>query len=377
MMATKRDYYEILNVEKSASAEDVKRAYRKLAMKYHPDRNPGDKEAETRFKECAEAYEVLSDPDKRQRYDRFGHEGLRGTSMHDFSRMDMGDIFSMFDDVFGAFFGGGGRRSRAGGARRGASLETVIDLTLEEVASGAEKEIEFTRLDLCETCDGSGAKPGSEPAPCVACGGVGQVQQSGFGGMFRMVTTCQTCNGAGTIIRDKCATCNGTGRKPKKRTLSVKIPRGIHDGQAVRVAGEGEPGDRGGPRGDLHVVVRVREHKLFARRDDDLILQMPVSFTQAALGAKLEVATLNGTEQITVKPGTQHGETYRIRSAGLPNLRSGHNGDLIAVLMIEVPQKLTRKQEELLRQYAETENHDVMPHNKSFWAKVKDYLAGS
>jgi molecular chaperone DnaJ len=377
-MATKRDYYEILSVEKTVNADGIKRSYRKLAMKYHPDKNPDDTEAERNFKECAEAYEVLSDPDKRQRYDQFGHEGLRGTSMHDFSRTDASDIFSMFDDVLGNFFGGGGgRRSARGGARRGASLETVIDISLEDVATGIEKEIEFTRLDKCETCEGSGAKPGTEPVACVACGGAGQTQQSGFGGMFRMLTTCQTCSGAGKVVRDKCKSCTGSGKQPKKRVLSVKIPPGIHDGQAIRVAGEGEPGDQGGPNGDLHVVIRVAEHKLFTRRDDDLVLQMPVSFSQAALGSTVNVATFDGDEELTIKAGMQHGETFRVRGAGMPNLRSGRKGDLITVLLIEVPSKLTKKQEELLRAYAETEDHDVMPHNKSFWGKVKDYIGGS
>lgn len=376
-MATKRDYYEILNVERSANGEEIKRAYRKLAMKHHPDRNPGDKQAELAFKESAEAYEVLSDPEKRQRYDRFGHEGLRGTSMHDFNRMDFGDIFSMFDDVLGSMFGGrGGARGGPRGARRGASLETVIDLSLEEVATGIEREIEFTRLDLCDTCDGSGAKPGSEPITCVTCAGQGQMQQSGFGGMFRMVTTCQACGGTGKVVADKCADCKGSGRQPKKRVLNVKIPAGIHDGQAVRIGGEGEPGDRGGGRGDLHVVVRIKEHKLFNRSEDDLVLKMPVSFAQAALGATVHVPTLNGQEELTIKPGTQHGEQFRIRNAGLPNLRTTRPGDLIVLMMIEVPAKLSKKQKELLRQYAETEDHDVMPHNKSFWEKMKEYIGG-
>lgn len=374
-MATTRDYYEILNLERTASADDIKRAYRKLAMKYHPDRNPGDAEAEAKFKESAEAYEVLSDTDKRRLYDEYGHEGLRGATGHNFNSMDAGDIFSMFDDVFGSMFGGGGGRQSSGRrARRGASLETVIDLTLEEVAKGVERDIEFTRMDLCETCTGSGAKPGTEPVACVTCGGSGQIEQAGFGGMFRMRSTCPNCQGSGKRVVDKCTPCKGSGRQPKRRVLNVRIPAGIHEGQAIRIGGEGEPGDNGAPRGDLHVVVQVTEHKLFKRSNDDLILRMPVSYTQAALGANVRVPTLNGEEEITIKPGTQHGETYRIRGAGVPNLRSGRAGELMVVLMIEVPTKLTSKQEDLLREYAETEDHEVMPHNKSFWKKIKEYI---
>lgn len=373
-MATQRDYYEVLSVERNANGDEIKRAYRKMAMKYHPDRNPDNAEAEKNFKEAAEAYEVLSDEQKRARYDQYGHAGLRGTSGHDFSHMDAGDIFSMFEDIFGGGFGGGRRR---GGSRasRGYDLETQVEITLEEVATGTEREVEFTRQDLCETCEGSGAKPGSEPVDCVTCGGTGQVAQSGFGGMFRMVGACPACNGAGKVVRDKCPTCKGNGRQPKHRKLSVKIPKGIHDGQAIRVPGEGEPGSAGGPRGDLHVVVRVHEHQLFTREDDHLILRMPISFTQATLGAKVNVPTLNGEHEITIKPGTQHGEILRINEAGLPNLRSGRRGDLAVLLLIEIPKKLSEKQQKLLREYAETEDHSVLPESKTFWDKIKTYLS--
>lgn len=258
-MATMHDYYEILRIDRTASADEVKRAYRKMAMKYHPDRNPGDKEAEHRFKESAEAYEVLADTDKRQRYDRFGHDGLRGTSGHDFTHMDAGDISSMFEDIFGSAFGVSGRRQSRGG---GASLETVIDITFEEVARGVEKEIDFQRMDHCPTCTGTGGKPGTRPDVCLTCGGQGQVGQTGLGGMFRMVTTCSACGGAGRKYREHCPDCGGRARKPKRRVLNVKVPPGIHDGQAIRVPNEGEPGNNGGARGDLHVVVRVAEHDL-------------------------------------------------------------------------------------------------------------------
>ncbi|MEE9211826.1 MAG: molecular chaperone DnaJ [Phycisphaeraceae bacterium] len=370
-MATQRDYYEILNVDRSTGDEQIKRAYRRMAMRYHPDRNPGDKDAERKFKEAAEAYEVLADPQKRRRYDRFGHAGLRGMSMHDFGHMEATDIFSIFGDIFAEMMGGRGRGHRA---RRGASLETVIDITLEDVASGVEREIDFDRLDFCETCSGTGRKPGTEPITCATCGGIGQVEQAGLGGMFRMRTTCPACNGAGQVIRHKCTDCKGAGQMPKRRVLSVKIPPGIHTGQAVRVHGEGEPGNNGGPRGDLHVVVRVTDHQLFAREDDDLLLQMPVSFTQAALGAKVQVPTLDGREQLTIKPGTQHGTVFRIPDQGLPSLRTGHRGDLVVVLLVEIPRKLTSTQEKLLREFADTEDHDVLPESRSFLDKIKQSL---
>jgi len=377
-MATKRDYYEVLQVERTASGDVIKRSYRKMAMRYHPDRNPDDKEAEGKFKECAEAYEVLSDPEKRRRYDQFGHAGMRGSAGHDFSSMNSQDIFSMFDDIFGGSFGGNGRsRGRGGGrgrAQRGYDLETVSTITLEEVLAGVEKEIEFTRQDTCETCSGSGGKPGTEPVACVTCGGAGQVQQQGFGGMFRMVTDCPACKGAGKSYREKCPGCSGSGREPKKVEITVKVPAGIRDGQAIRVQGEGEPGSPGAPRGDLHVVVRVEDHGVFTREDDHLIWRMPTSFAQAALGATVTVPTLDGEHELTLKPGTQHGDLLKVRGEGLPNLRSGRRGDLVVAVLIEGPKKLTREQAELLEAYAATEDHDVMPHSKGFWEKIKTYI---
>lgn len=375
-MATQRDYYEILTVERTASGDEIKRSYRKLAMKFHPDRNPGDGDAETKFKECAEAYEVLSDQDKRQRYDQYGHAGLNGQAGHDFSHMNAGDIFSMFDEIFG---GGGGRRSRgrggAGGAQRGYDLETQTEITLDDACRGAEVDIEFTRKDACETCKGTGGKPGTDPSTCTMCGGAGQVQQAGLGGMFRMVTTCSNCQGAGKVYLDKCTTCRGSGRVGKKRKLKVRVPAGIQDGQAIRVSGEGEPGANGGPHGDLHVVIRIAEHELFSREEDHLIMKMPVSFAQAALGAKVSVPTLDGETELTIKPGTQHGELFRVRGEGMPDLRSGRRGDLIVALLLEVPTKLSAKQEELLREYAEAEDHHVLPETKGFWDKIKTYLS--
>jgi molecular chaperone DnaJ len=385
-MPTTRDYYEILGVAKTADADEIKRAYRRLAMKYHPDRNPGDSEAEAKFKECAEAYEVLSDDQKRKIYDQYGHAGLKGApgggATHDFSRMNVEDIFSMFNDIFsggGGGFGGGRQR----GPARGYDLETEVVLTLEDVLAGVERDVEFTRLDVCEKCTGTGAKAGSKPVQCPTCGGHGKVQQSGLGGMFRMVTNCPACGGRGQVVKEFCDACRGKGRQPKKRTIAVKIPPGIHDGQAVRVQGEGEPPppelspSGQGLRGDLHVVVRVKPHKVFQREDDHLVLEMPLSFTQAALGAELEVPTLSGKSKLTIPAGTQFGAQFRVSDAGLPNLRSGRKGDLVVIVRIETPRKLNKEQERLLREFAATEGvHGVSPESQSFWKKVKNFLDG-
>lgn len=385
MATTPRDYYEVLGVAKGASTDDIKRAYRKCAMKFHPDRNPGDAAAEAQFKECAEAFEVLGDSSKRQRYDKYGHEGLRGAGVHDYSGMNATDIFSMFEDLFGGglgdiFGGAGGGRSRGGrrgGPQRGYDLETTIEIDLADAAAGKMQEVEFTRQDSCETCEGSGAKAGTKPEACVQCGGQGKVAMRQ--GIFQMVRDCPHCNGAGQSIADKCPDCRGTGRQPKDRTLEVKVPAGIHDGQVIRVNGEGEPGQGGGSRGDLHVVVRVKSHKLFERHSDDLVLRMPISFTQAALGAKVEVPTIEGdgdTAELTINPATQHGQTYTIAGQGMPNLRTGRRGDLVVQSLIEIPKKLTDKQRELLEEFAETEDHDVLPHSQGFWDKIKSYVAG-
>lgn len=372
-MASKRDYYEVLNLERGASESEIKRAYRKAAMKFHPDRNPDDPEAEAKFKEAAEAFEVLSDPEKRQRYDRFGHEGLRGAGMHDFSGMGASDIFSMFEDLFGDM-GFGGRRGGGARANRGYDLETEIEIELAEAAEGVTREVEFSRRDRCETCEGSGAKPGSLVEACSTCAGQGRVAvRQGF---FQMVRTCPDCQGSGQIVREKCTDCGGTGRRPLHRKIEVNVPAGIREGQVIRVPGEGEPGDHGGPRGDLHVLVRVAEHDLFQRDGDNLVLPMPISFSQAALGDAVEVPTLGESTELTIPRGTQHGTTFRIRGEGMPNLRSGRRGDLIVQVLIEIPKKLTKRQEELLREFTETEDHQVMPHSKGFFEKLRAYIAG-
>ncbi len=382
-MPTTRDYYEILGVEKTSSSDDIKRAYRRLAMKYHPDRNPNDAQAEANFKECAEAYEVLSDTERRGVYDKYGHAGLRSTPGHDFRSMHVQDIFSMFNDIFGGgFAAGGGNRRGSGGVPRGYDLETEVEITLDEVLAVASRDVEFKRLDVCQTCDGSGAKPGSKPTPCSTCGGVGQVIQTGLGGMFRMQTTCPHCHGRGTVVIDKCSDCRGSGRVSVKRKLTVKIPAGIHDGQAVRIQGEGEPPppevspDGKGIRGDLHVVVRVQEHDQFERDGDDLLLATPVTFTQLALGAIIEVPTIDGTRELKLPPGTQHGALFRIDDAGLPNLRSSKRGDLVCIIQLIVPRKLNESQKRILNEYAKTEDAAVRPTHESKWERIKRAVKG-
>jgi molecular chaperone DnaJ len=374
----KRDYYEVLGVGKQASADEIKRAYRRMAMKYHPDKNPNDKEAEAKFKECAEAYEVLSDAEKRQRYDQFGHEGLRGTGMHDFSRMrwqDIGSIFEDmfgFDDFFGDIFGGRGRRARRAGPARGYDLETTVELTLSDVVQGSEKTIEFTRQDLCTECNGSGCEKGSKPSSCSTCGGSGQVARGG--GFFQMVSSCPQCRGTGQIITKPCKKCKGTGRIPKKRVVTVKIPRGVHEGQGIRVSGEGEPGKDGGPRGDLYCYVRIKRHEFLQRDGDDLIAVVPISFTQAALGDTIDVPSLNGTKQLKIPAGTQFGSMFRIKGQGLPDIRTGRVGDQLVQVTIETPQKLNAKQRQLLEEFAKSESKSIFPQAKEFVDKLKKYF---
>jgi molecular chaperone DnaJ len=373
MPTAKRDYYDILGVQRNADGEEIKRAYRRLAMKFHPDRANGDKtEAEARFKECSEAYEVLSDQGKRRRYDQFGHQGVTG--QHDFSHMDVTDIFSMFDDIFGGALGGG--RGRARQTTRGFDLETRIELSLQEVAAGAEKTIDFERQDRCEHCAGSGAKPGTAPVVCLQCGGQGRVAQQGFGGMFRMVVACPNCRGRGTVIRDHCPSCGGTGRELRKRTVAVKIPAGVHDGQAVRVTGEGEAGENGAPPGDLHVYIAVREHPVFSRHNNDLVCQVPISFSEAALGARIEVPTLKGVESMDVPAGTQHGEVFKLKGRGLPDVRSYRTGDQLVQIVIEVPKKLNDRQKTLLREFAASEDARLRQQRKGFFDKLKGLIKG-
>jgi molecular chaperone DnaJ len=372
-MSAKRDYYEVLGVERGASPEEIKRAYRHGALKSHPDNYKGDKaDGERKFKELAEAYEVLSDPAKRQTFDRYGHEGLRGSGMHDFSSMGFGDIFSMFEDIFGGLGGGRDRR----GADHGYDLETEVELTLQQAAKGVDQTLEFERMDFCDACAGSGSRPGTKPDRCSACGGYGQMQQQvqGFFGVSVRISACPKCRGKGTIVTDPCGDCRGSGRRRKKRVLSVHIPPGIHDGQVVRVRGEGEPGPSGTARGDLHCYVRIRPHPLLSRQDDDLICQAPISFSQAALGAKIQVPTLEGTMELEIPAGTAHGEVFTVKKRGMPN-RSGRCGDQHVQVLIEVPKKLTPRQRELLEAFAKTEEAHVTPQRKTFINMLKDYFA--
>ena len=372
-MSTKRDYYEILGVEKSASEEDIKRSYRRLAMKFHPDRNPNDKEAEAKFKEAAEAYEILSDKDKRQKYDQFGHAGLQGQPGHDFSHMDPNDIFSMFNDIFGGQGGGvrGGRGRQRGGPQRGYDLETGIEITLEDVLKGTTKEIKFRRMENCTGCHGSGGKPGTQPEACRTCGGHGQVYQTGFGGMFRMATPCPDCGGAGKRHREHCPQCAGKGRVGQEVKLEVKVPAGIQHGQVIRLHGEGEPGAHGGPRGDLHIVVAVKDHPLFERHEDDLWLRLPIGFATLALGGSVKVPTLDGEATLDIPKGTQVGDELTLRDCGLPNLRGKYRGDLKVVAHVLVPKKLTSEQEELLRTFAKSEGDSVKEASSLFGFKRK------
>jgi len=376
----KRDYYHILEVDRSSSSDDIKRAYRKLAFKFHPDRNQGDAAAEQKFKDAAEAYEVLSSPEKRQIYDQFGHAGLQGAGAGPRGFSGVEDIFSAFGDIFGGtgrgspfedLFGFG--RSRAGGrgrVERGPSLKCQLELTLNEVDSGIEKTIELRRNETCESCSGSGARSGTKPATCRDCGGLGQVQMSQ--GFFTIRQTCPTCRGEGTIIESPCGECRGTGRTPRKREITVRIPAGIQDSAQLRVTGEGEPGRNDGPRGDLYCFVSVAPHKIFRRDEDDLILEMPISFSQAALGAELEVPTLHGVTPLQIPAGTQTNKVFRLRSKGLTRFRGHGKGDLKVQVVIETPRKLTPRQEELLREFADTEDQGISPRRKSFRDIVRD-----
>lgn len=370
----KRDYYEVLEVTREASPDEIKRAFRKAAMKYHPDRNGTDPEADAKFKEASEAYEVLSDSERRGRYDRHGHAGLNGVAGHDFSRMNPNDIFSIFGDIFGDLFGGGG----GGRGSRGIDLQTEIAVSLEEVAQPNERQIEFTRNDFCDTCAGKGAEPGSKVIACDTCGGYGQVERTAGGGFFstRVVTACPACHGRGKTITKHCKSCKGSGRVPKRRVVTVKIPAGIHDGQAVRLRGEGEPGDDGTSRGDLHCYVHVKPHPFLQRHGNDLLCELPIGITQATLGAQIEVPTLKGKHEIVVPPGTQHGELFRLNRMGLPDIRNGRPGEQVVRVLVEIPRKLNSRQQELLREFAKTEDARVLPESRGFFDKLKNFFEG-
>ena len=364
MAEQKRDYYEVLGVEKNADDAAIKKAYRALAKKYHPDMNPGDQEAEKKFKEASEAYAVLSDPEKRKQYDQFGHAafegGAGGAGGFDFSGMDFGDIFG---DIFGDFFGGGtSRRGPDNGPRRGANLRARVRITFEEAVFGCEKQIEITLKDECTTCGGSGAKPGTSKDTCPKCGGKGKVmytQQSLFG-MVQNVQTCPECGGTGQIIKEKCKDCHGTGYIAKRKKISVMIPAGIDNGQSVRIRDKGEPGINGGPRGDLLVEVMISGHPIFQRQDTNLYSTAPISFAQAALGGEVRISTIDGDVLYDVKPGTQTDTRIRLKGKGVPSLRNKNvRGDHYVTLVVQVPTGLSSEAKEALRKFDEVSGNSL------------------
>ena len=375
----KRDFYEILGVAKNASDDEIKKAYRKLAMKHHPDRNPDSKGAEDKFKEAKEAYEMLSDSQKREAYDRFGHAGVdpnMGGGGGGAGFAGAGGFSDAFGDIFGDIFGGGAGRSR-GGAQvyRGADLRYNLDISLEQAANGFDTTIRVPSWDGCDTCHGSGAKPGTSPTTCGTCGGHGQVRmQQGF---FSIQQTCPKCHGTGKVIPDPCNTCSGSGRIKRNKTLEVKIPSGIDDSMRIRSTGNGEPGMNGGPPGDLYVEIHIKPHAVFQRDGDDLHCEMPISFAKAAIGGEIEVPTLSGKVSFTVPEGTQTGKTFRLRGKGIKGVRSGFPGDLFCHVLIETPVKLTEKQKDLLREFealTDAGGPKHSPQSKSWMDKVKDFF---
>ena len=378
MSATvKRDYYEVLGVSKTATPEELKKAYRKLALQYHPDRNSGDPEAEDKFKEATEAYEVLSDPKKREAYDRFGHQGVQGGFGGGFNPdtfADFSDIFGDFSDFFEGLFGGGRRARRPGGAARGEDLRYDLELTLEEVAHGIEKKIDVPRHESCEACNGSGCAPGTSPATCATCNGMGQVRFSQ--GFFSVSRPCPRCGGRGVIIESPCTTCNGAGRTLKRKKLSIKVPPGAETGLRLKVTSEGERGVRGGPPGDLYIFITVSPHELFERDGDDIVCEVPVSFVQAALGADIDVPTLFGKARMKIPAGTQTHKMFRLRGKGLPNLRQHGQGDQFVRVVVETPTKLTQRQKELLEEFAKISGEQHNPITQSFFDKVKEIFGG-
>jgi molecular chaperone DnaJ len=364
-MPSKRDYYEVLGVAKDASPEDLKKAYRTLAMKHHPDRNSGDETAAILFKEAAEAYDVLNDPEKRARYDRYGHAGLEGLAMHDFS--SGASIFDLFGDILGGLFGDRGQR----GPQRGEDLLYALDLTLAEAYRGCIKTISFQREEMCGECRGSGARPGSQPVRCRQCEGRGVVVVSQ--GFFRIQQTCRGCGGRGAVIADLCGTCRGRAKVKIKRTLQIEVPAGVDAGnrQLAPLRGEGNAGEPGGPRGDLYLEIRVQQHQFFRREGDHLVCQVPISFSQAALGGPIEIPTLDGPILHDLQRGHQSHESVRIAGKGMPSRRTGQRGDLVAFLIVETPTHLTKRQEEVLRELAEIDKKNVSPNRKSFFDKIR------
>lgn len=381
----KEDYYELLGVSKSATEEELKKAYRKKAVQYHPDKNPGDKAAEEMFKKVSEAYDVLKDPEKRAAYDRYGHAAFQGPGAGaargpgGFGGGGFHDPFDIFREVFGQqggggifdeMFGGGGG-SRDGG-RDGADLRYDLEITLEEAARGAEKEISFRKNVTCERCDGSGAEPGSKRVTCPTCRGAGQIRRSG--GIITFTQTCPTCAGSGTRIEKPCSMCHGEGRRPKTVKLTVRIPPGVDTGSRLRSSGNGEAGIAGGQAGDLYIVLSVRDHELFERQGDDLFCEIPIKFTLATLGGTIEVPTLFGKASLKIPTGTQSGTTFRLREKGMPSLRGGRQGDQLVRVHVEVPQSLSSEQRRLLEEFARVSGDANEPTSKSFFEKAKKFF---
>ncbi len=367
-MTTKRDYYEILGAERTITPEELKKKYRKLAIKYHPDKNPGDKAAENNFKEISEAYDVLSDPRKRQIYDQYGHQGLEGSGYAGAGSFD--DIFSSFGDIFEDFFGFGGRRSgrQRNRPRPGADLRYDLTISFEEAAFGIEKELSLEKMASCPTCAGTGCKPGTEPATCSHCQGTGQYTQSQ--GFFTVRSACPYCRGQGKTIQDPCRECRGRGQIRIEKKVSVKIPAGVDNGSRLRLSNEGEASPSGGPPGDLYVFIHVQSHDIFQRNGSDVICVIPISFVQAALGDKIQVPTLEGEETLKIPKGTQYGDTFRLDGKGIPSLRNGLKGHQIIQVEIRTPTNLSKKQEKLLQEFAESENENLSD-------KLKNILKGN
>ncbi|MDH3640510.1 MAG: molecular chaperone DnaJ [Gammaproteobacteria bacterium] len=374
----KRDYYEVLGVDRDAAEGDVKKAYRRLAMKFHPDRNPDDESAEEKFKEATEAYEVLADDEKREAYDRFGHAGVDPSAGGMGAGFEGGSFSDIFSDVFGDIFGGaGGRGGGRSSVQRGADLRYALDLNLEQAVAGDSVEINVPVLSACEVCDGSGAKPGTTSSSCPDCGGAGQIRVAQ--GFFSLQQTCPRCRGAGRVITDPCADCGGSGRKEKRKTLSVRIPAGVDTGDRIRLAGEGEAGFSGGPPGDLYVQIEVREHPIFVRDGKNLYCEVPISFVDAALGGELEVPTLDGRVKLKIPSETQTGKLFRLRGKGVTPVRGGGVGDLLCRVQVETPVKLAEGQKQLLRDFKvslEEGDGKHSPRENSWFKGVKDFFEG-
>ncbi|WDV44551.1 molecular chaperone DnaJ [Clostridiaceae bacterium M8S5] len=371
----KRDYYEILGVQKGASEQEIKKAFRQLAKKYHPDLNPDNKEAEVKFKEINEAYEVLSNPEKKKRYDQFGHAGVNGQA-GGFNAQGFEGFGDIFGDIFGDFFGGGfsSQGRRRAGPKKGADLKYRVTISFEEAAFGTDKKIEVTRSEDCKECNGTGAKPGTSKKTCSKCGGSGEVrysQNTPFG-QFVNVKTCEACNGSGEEVESPCQSCSGTGKQKKTKKISIKIPAGVDTGSVIPLRGEGELGEKGGPRGDLYIYINVLPHKIFKREGNDIICEYPITFVQATLGDEVEVPTLDGKVKYKIPEGTQTGTVFRLKNKGIQSLRGYGRGDQYVKVNIEVPKNLNNTQKDILREFAKETGVKVYEQKKGFFDKVKD-----